>query len=117
MKAHELWESDITYIPHKERFAYLFLITHSYCRKIVGFYVSDDMKVSSAAYILNNILIYKHIETTLIHRNDRGIQYCSTEYVALLQQPHTLSLCDTEWSPTGKCYSRKGKWFTKNRVD
>ena len=27
MKAHELWVSDITYIPLKNRFAYLYLIT------------------------------------------------------------------------------------------
>jgi len=27
LKAHELWVADITYIPLKERFAYLFLIT------------------------------------------------------------------------------------------
>ena len=49
LKAHELWVADITYIPLKERFAYLFLITDAYSRKIVGFHVSDDMKVNSAA--------------------------------------------------------------------
>jgi len=43
LKAHELWVSDITYIPLKDRFAYLFLITDAYSRKIVGFYVSDDV--------------------------------------------------------------------------
>ena len=48
LKAHELWVADITYIPLKNRFAYLFLITDAYSRKIVGFHVSDDMKVSSA---------------------------------------------------------------------
>ena len=48
LKAHELWVSDITYIPLKNRFAYLFLITDAYSRKIVGHHVSDDMKVSSA---------------------------------------------------------------------
>ncbi|MES1224796.1 MAG: DDE-type integrase/transposase/recombinase, partial [Bacteroidota bacterium] len=52
LKAHELWVADITYIPLKERFAYLFLITDAYSRKIVGFHVSDDMKVSSAVVAL-----------------------------------------------------------------
>ncbi len=52
LKAHELWVSDITYIPLKDRFAYLFLITDAYSRKIVGHYVSDDMKVSSAVVAL-----------------------------------------------------------------
>jgi transposase InsO family protein len=90
MKAHELWVSDITYIPLKNRFAYLFLITDAYSRKIVGFHVSDDMKVSSAVVALKKALHQKPAETIVMHHSDRGIQYCSTEYVNLLQQHHAL---------------------------
>jgi transposase InsO family protein len=90
LKAHELWVADITYIPLKERFAYLFLITDAYSRKIVGFHVSDDMKVSSAVLALKKALAQKPPETIVIHHSDRGIQYCSTGYVSLLQQQHVL---------------------------
>lgn len=90
MKAHELWVSDITYIPLKDRFAYLFLITDAYSRKIVGFHVSDDMKVSSAVVALKKALEQKPLETIVIHHSDRGLQYCSNEYVALLQQHHAM---------------------------
>jgi putative transposase len=90
LKAHELWVSDITYIPLKERFAYLFLITDAYSRKIVGFHVSDDMKVSSAIVALKKALHQKPAETIVIHHSDRGIQYCSTEYVNLLQKNNAL---------------------------
>jgi len=90
LKAHELWVADITYIPLKERFAYLFLITDAYSRKIVGFYVSDDMKVNSAVVALKKALGQKPPETIVIHHSDRGIQYCSTEYVNLLQQQHAM---------------------------
>ena len=90
LKAHELWVSDITYIPLKNRFAYLFLITDAYSRKIVGHHVSDDMKVSSAVVALKKALAQKPVETIVIHHSDRGIQYCSTEYVNLLQQHHAL---------------------------
>jgi putative transposase len=86
LKAHELWVADITYIPLKNRFAYLFLITDAYSRKIVGFHVSDDMKVSSATLALKKALAQKPPETIVIHHSDRGIQYCSTAYVQLLQQ-------------------------------
>lgn len=88
LKAHELWVADITYIPLKNRFAYLFLITDAYSRKIVGFHVSDDMKVSSATIALRKALAQKPPETIVIHHSDRGIQYCSTAYVQLLQQHH-----------------------------
>lgn len=90
LKAHELWVADITYIPLKERFAYLFLITDAYSRKIVGFHVSDDMKVSSAVVALKKALVQKPPETIVIHHSDRGIQYCSTEYVSLLQQHNAM---------------------------
>ena len=90
LKAHELWVSDITYIPLKNRFAYLFLITDAYSRKIVGHYVSDDMKVSSAVVALKKALAQKPAETIVMHHSDRGIQYCSTEYVKLLQQNNAM---------------------------
>ena len=90
LKAHELWVSDITYIPLKDRFAYLFLITDAYSRKIVGLHVSDDMKVSSAVVALKKALDQKPDETIVIHHSDRGIQYCSNEYVALLQKNNAL---------------------------
>lgn len=90
MKAHELWVADITYIPLKERFAYLFLITDAYSRKIVGFHVSDDMKVSSAVVALKQALAQKPPETIVMHHSDRGIQYCSNEYVSLLNEHHAM---------------------------
>lgn len=90
LKAHELWVCDITYIPLKNRFAYLFLITDAYSRKIVGFHVSDDMKVSSAVVALKKALLQKPDATIVLHHSDRGIQYCSHEYVALLQQHHAM---------------------------
>ena len=86
LKAHELWVTDITYIPVGERFAYLFLITDAYSRKIVGFHVSDDMKVSSAVVALKKALDQKPTDAIVIHHSDRGIQYCSQEYIKLLQQ-------------------------------
>lgn len=90
LKAHELWVSDITYIPIKERFGYLFLITDAYSRKIVGYHVSDDMKVSSAVVALKQALAQKPRETIVIHHSDRGIQYCSNEYVSLLNEHHAI---------------------------
>ncbi len=77
LKAHELCVSDITFIPLKNRFAYLFLITDSYRRKIVDFHVDDGMKVSAAVVALEKALAQKPAETIVVHHSDRGIQYCS----------------------------------------
>lgn len=90
LKAHELWVADITYIPLKHRYAYLFLITDAYSRKIVGFHVSDDMKVSSATMALKKALAQKPAEAIVMHHSDRGLQYCSAEYVSLLVKNNAL---------------------------
>ena len=69
----------------KERFAYLYLITDAYSRKIVGFHVSDDMRVTSAIVALQKALDQKPADAIVIHHSDRGVQYCSNDYVALLK--------------------------------
>ena len=86
--AHELWVADITYIPVKDRFAYLHLITDAYSRKIVGFHTSDNMRVDSAVVALQKALDQKPADAIVIHHSDRGMQYCSNEYVKLLTQHH-----------------------------
>ena len=90
LKAHELWVADITYIPLKYRHAYLFLITDAYSRKIVGFNVSDDMKVSSGLLALKKALAQKPLDAIVIHHSDRGIQYCSTAYTELLLKTNCM---------------------------
>ena len=72
------------------RFSLSEYFTDAYSRKIVGHHVSDDMKVSSAVVALKKALYQKPMEAIVMHHSDRGIQYCSTEYVALLQQNHAL---------------------------
>jgi len=90
LHAHELWVADITYIPVKDRFVYLYLITDAYSRKIVGFHVSDNMRVDSAVIALQKALDQKPLDAIVIHHSDRGMQYCSNEYVKLLQHHHAL---------------------------
>lgn len=90
LHAHELWVADITFIPVKDRFAYLHLITDAYSRKIVGFHVSDNMRVDSAVIALQKALDQKPSDAIVIHHSDRGMQYCSNEYVKLLQHHHVL---------------------------
>lgn len=90
MKAHELWVADITYIPLKHRHAYLFLITDAYSRKIVGFNLSDDMKVSSGLLALKKAMAQKPADAIVIHHSDRGIQYCSTAYTYFLQKNNCM---------------------------
>lgn len=81
----QLWVSDITYIQTDEGNCYLNLVTDAYSRKIMGYSVADNMSAESmkAAYIMAlNQRQYTH---PLTHHSDRGLQYCSEEYVCLSQ--------------------------------
>lgn len=87
-KSGELIVSDITYIWIKdiENFAYLFLITDVYSRKIIGYCVSNTLKTESGVKALKMALKQIIKPNGCIHHSDRGIQYCSHEYTGLLKK-------------------------------
>lgn len=83
----KVWVSDITYIKTDEGNCYLSMITDAYSRKIVGYNVSDSMCSSEIVKALDMaIKNRKYTNTDLIHHSDRGLQYCSNEYVSLAQE-------------------------------
>ncbi len=89
--ANQLWVSDITYIHLQEGFAYLNLITDAYSHKIVGFYLCQDLSsawgcIQALEMALEGSLVHKG----LIHHSNRGLQYCSSGYVKLLQDHHIV---------------------------
>lgn len=83
--ADQLWVSDITYIELKDRFCYLSLITDAYSRRIVGYHLHHNLAAEGCIEALH-IAISNRVKRTmaLIHHSDRGIQYCSTEYLQIL---------------------------------
>ena len=85
-KPNEIWVSDITYLETEIGFVYISLITDAYSRKVVGFHIADNLLALSSVEALKMALenMPKSLEN-LIHHSDRGIQYCSQEYVNVLQ--------------------------------
>ncbi len=80
----QAWVSDITYIKTDEGNCYLNLVTDVYSRKIMGYAIaqnmnSEEMKKAYEMAIANRN--YPH--RNLIHHSDRGLQYCSGDYVQL----------------------------------
>lgn len=85
-RRNELWVSDITYWKTKSGFLYISFITDAYTHKIVGFSVSERLDSLSPIKALKMALKDNNLqESNLIHHSDRGVQYCSAEYVKLLQ--------------------------------
>lgn len=83
---NQVWVSDITYIRTVKGFCYLALITDMYSRKIVGYDISDSLELAGCLRALHKALASARPAAGLIHHSDRGIQYCSKQYVAELQK-------------------------------
>jgi putative transposase len=79
--SEQVFVSDITYIKTDAGHAYLALVTDAYSRKIMGWSLQDNMKVSMVKDALNMAhknCIFNH--KNIIHHSDRGIQYCCPDY-------------------------------------
>jgi transposase InsO family protein len=85
-KPNRLWVSDITYIPVADSYAYLSLITDAFSRKILGYCLFQSLSAEGSVKALEMALTDSSTNFQgLIHHSDRGVQYCSKEYVDLLK--------------------------------
>jgi hypothetical protein len=83
---NQVWVSDITYIRTVKGFCYLALITDMYSRKIVGYDISDTLELTGCLRALKLALRQARPAAGLVHHSDRGIQYCSNQYVDELRK-------------------------------
>lgn len=83
---NQVWVSDITYIRTIKGFCYLALITDMYSRKIVGYDISDTLELAGCLRALKKALKAARPAVGLVHHSDRGIQYCSNQYVDELKK-------------------------------
>jgi len=97
---NKVWASDITYIWTYEGWLYLAVIMDIYCRKIVGWAMSErQTKELVKQAFLQAVLRYLP-EPGLIHHSDRGSQYASYEYQDLLKGHGVIQ----SMSKKGDCY-------------
>lgn len=83
---NQVWVADITYIRTINGFCYLALITDMFSRKIVGYDISDSLELAGCLRALKRALRTARPADGLVHHSDRGIQYCSNQYVNELKK-------------------------------
>jgi transposase InsO family protein len=84
-----VWASDITYFKIAGVWHYIALIIDIYSRRILGYNASTTMHTESNMIALRMALSNRGIADyaqKLIHQSDKGTQYRSNEYKALLQE-------------------------------
>ena len=85
-RINQLWVSDITYIRLQAEFVYLAVILDSFSRKVVGWKLDRTLASRLAADALELAITTRRPLPGLVHHSDRGIQYASGEYVAILRK-------------------------------
>ncbi|WPX24508.1 IS3 family transposase [Mucilaginibacter sp. 5C4] len=112
----QLWVSDITYIRTLEGFSYLSLITDAYSRKIVGYALHPSLEAVGCIGALEMAVDGRKRLSPfiLIHHSDRGIQYCSQNYTALLNQDRIAISMTQSGSPYENALAERVNGIIKN---
>jgi transposase InsO family protein len=97
---NQSWVSDITYIATKEGWLYLAAIMDLYSRNIIGWAMDKRMTDELVINALKMALFKRKITTGLLLHSDRGTQYASHDYQALLKNQGIKC----SMSGKGNCY-------------
>ena len=84
VRANQVWEIDITYLPMAKGFMYLFAIIDVYTRFIVGWDISNTMSAEWCASITEEAILV-HGKPEIIN-SDQGSQFTSEVHTALLKK-------------------------------
>lgn len=101
-RPNEKWVTDITYIATDEGWLYLATVMDLYSRRIVGWAMSDSLHRKLVMDALQMAIANRQPPPGLLHHSDRGSQYASDDYQALLTQAKMT--CTVPVSRKGNCY-------------
>ena len=84
---NQLWVADITFIRLRTEFVYLAVVLDAYSRRVIGWNLGRTLEAGLAIRALQMALRERDWKPEqLVHHSDRGVQYASGEYTALLDE-------------------------------
>lgn len=83
-RPNEVWVTDFTYIPTGEGWLFLAVVLDLYSRRVVGWAFGLQLTATLARTALQMALQHRRPKAGLLHHSDRGCQYASADYRALL---------------------------------
>ena len=104
---NQLWVADLTYIRVREEFLYLAVVLDAFSRRVVGWAVDDCLHAPLAIAALRQAITERRPAPSLVHHSDRGIQYASQDYRAILREHGIASSMSRTGNPydNAKCES------------
>ena len=83
---NKVWAGDITFIPTSRGWRYLAVVIDLFSRKIVGWALADHMRADLVCDAFKKALGSRHNYRGVIFHSDRGSQYGSIKFRALLSE-------------------------------
>ena len=84
-RINELWIADITYIRLETEFVYLAVVLDAYSRRVIGWALDRTLEDDLAIAAVQMAFDRRKPREGLTHHSDRGVQYASHDYTALLK--------------------------------
>jgi putative transposase len=81
---NRIWVTDITYLATREGWLYLAVVLDLYARRVVRWSMQDSLERALAIAALTDAIQRRQPPAGLLHHSDRGSQYASSDYQALL---------------------------------
>ena len=113
-RPEQVYVLDITYIHVDNEHMYLFLCTDAYSKRIMGYYLSEDMKVSSAEKALKMAIENSNNPNGIIHHSDRGLQYCHPNYTTYAENNGMIMSMTTKHDPYENAIAERVNGILKN---
>ena len=82
---NQLWIADLTYIRLREEFVFLAAILDAFSRRVIGWALDRTLNDELTLTALRMALAQRAPLPGLVHHSDRGSQYASGDYTALLK--------------------------------
>jgi transposase InsO family protein len=99
---NRIWVCDITDLPTREGWLYLAVVLDLVARRVVGWSMQSSLERTLVLAALDHALQRRRPPPGLLHHSDRGSQYASAEYQALVRQAKMRS----SMSRKGDCWDK-----------
>ncbi len=99
-QTERVWAADMTFVPTAEGWLYVSAVMNVKSRKIIGLSMGEHISQDLASAALKDAVQRQRPPEGLIHHSDRGRQYASYAYQALLKEYGITA----SMSRSGNCY-------------
>ena len=79
-----VWAADMTFVPTGEGWVYLAVVLDLASRRVVGWCLDQRLDTTLTMGALHMALLHRRPGPGMLHHSDRGVQYASAEYQAVL---------------------------------